>query len=200
MKSYRERRLNIPPRGAHCNRRGIAPLEVVMFLPTLGFMLLLIFLTAGVGMSMISVAGSARYRVWEGLDTPWDLSATESLTETALFVEGDPTYRHIEKLEKPPNRFFEESKVLPDDWDASRGLLGSTAEESIPFVPRFLQDRFTTAEAECHAFGGCWDHREMPFADAFSSKRHRSLAFPKYFDYYEGPDLTLDGFQSLTDF
>lgn len=184
-------------RGIQC-RRGLATLEVVMFLPILCVFIILIFMTAGAGMSVVHVAVKARNQAWEGRDEPWR-SNGELFKEGLLVLEEGRDREDLEVVGKPIHRYFADNEALPRGWNATRGLVRAESWVEIPFVPKGVQDRIRFAGARHAVLGGCWDHRELPFEDYSLRREHRRLEIPEKFDYY-GKSVDLNGFERLAEF
>jgi hypothetical protein len=149
MKMFLPRRRRI----AMKRSRGLATLEMALFLPFLCFLLMVIFSVASISLSWMSATAEVRLQAWRGRYAPWKKDADYRQQTLSL-----PNARNVGKMLGP-------HPLLPPDG----GLVIAETSRKIPLFYEGFKGKLGDAKAGCALLGGVWDFHEMPF----ENDRHR---------------------------
>lgn len=148
-------------------RRGNAPLELVLFLPLLMVMLAAIVTVAEVAIFDSQVAVVARHQAFQGRRSPWQSGPGYEASDLGL--------REMEDIAD----ILGPSSKTPAD----AGLLVSKVSRPVPAMFARYVGRLPTAKGTCSVLGGVWDHQEIEFA---SQSNHPRLTLSKKINYFGG--------------
>jgi hypothetical protein len=167
-------------------RRGIAPIEFVLWLPLLMFLFWTVVGAGNIFLVNCEVTAKVRETAWQGRDEPW-LCPPEGVSEGPLPNLGD-AQQAFDKVGSVIDQYFHDNRSLPSTWQANRGLLTAEDSREVRYMVKFLRD-FSVARAKCAVLAGVWDRRELPFED---QAQHPRLQPSKKLTYYANADDAVD--------